>query len=210
MRLRCLATWAAATALAAVALGTSLPSRPAVWATLRSLDGTPSPPLPDQLVVAAAHLVIAGGVCWLWLLSTLLVVDAARGGSSRVPAPRWLRSLVLLGCGTLLAAAPLPAQAGHPDPSTAGPFTPRSAVAGLPLPELPLTAPPMPDPAAPPPEAAVTVRGGDTLWRIAARSLPRSATPEQIGQEADRLWRVNRAVIGDDPDLIRPGQELRS
>ncbi|MEU6402646.1 transglycosylase family protein [Streptomyces sp. NPDC046985] len=43
-----------------------------------------------------------------------------------------------------------------------------------------------------------TVRAGDTLSRIAARH----------GSTWQRLFAANRAVIGDDPDLIVPGQRL--
>ena len=43
------------------------------------------------------------------------------------------------------------------------------------------------------------VREGDTLGRIAAAH----------GTNWQRLYAVNKAVIGDDPDLILPGQRLR-
>ena len=48
-------------------------------------------------------------------------------------------------------------------------------------------------------EATYTVRPGDTLSEIA----------ERHGTDWPRLWRKNRDVIGDDPDLIYPGQRLR-
>jgi nucleoid-associated protein YgaU len=53
------------------------------------------------------------------------------------------------------------------------------------------------------------VRAGDTLWDLAARSLPADADPAAIAGACTRLWRANRAVVGDDPDLIRPGTILR-
>ncbi len=56
----------------------------------------------------------------------------------------------------------------------------------------------------------VTVRSGDTLWTIAAHQLPAGASAAQI----DAAWRAwyatNRDVIGADPDLILPGQQLTS
>lgn len=224
--LRCLGTWAAVTALAGAILAGSLRAWPDTAAVLARLDQTPSPPLPDQLMVAAAHGVILTGTCWLWLLSTLLVLEAARGLPSTAPAPRWLRHAVLLGCGAVLAASPLPAHAGvHAQDTTSAPPppSPQSALSGLPMPELPLTsaAPPRDhDRAAPPQRSApktaprattrhLIVRAGDTLWQIAERELPPEATQQQVAREADRLWRTNRAVIGAEPDLIQPGQELR-
>ena len=54
----------------------------------------------------------------------------------------------------------------------------------------------------------VTVRAGDSLWAIAHRFLPPAATDA----ETDIAWRAwyvaNSESIGDDPDLIRPGQLL--
>ena len=57
-------------------------------------------------------------------------------------------------------------------------------------------------------ETVVVVRG-DCLWTIAAHHLPSSASDADI-DGAWRLWyAANRAVIGDDPNLILPGQQLR-
>jgi nucleoid-associated protein YgaU len=53
------------------------------------------------------------------------------------------------------------------------------------------------------------VRPGDTLWRIAAGLLPASVDTAAVASLCGRLYDLNRAVIGDDPDLIRPGQRLR-
>ncbi len=51
------------------------------------------------------------------------------------------------------------------------------------------------------------VVAGDSLWAIAARHLG-DDDPVRV----DRYWRAiyaaNRAVVGDDPDLIHPGQLL--
>ncbi len=55
----------------------------------------------------------------------------------------------------------------------------------------------------------VTVRRGDTLWGIAADHLGPSASVGAIAHEWPRWYAVNRAVIGEDPDLIRPGTQLR-
>lgn len=54
----------------------------------------------------------------------------------------------------------------------------------------------------------VVVRRGDTLWDLAARHLGEDATPESIAEEWPRWHAANRAVIGPDPDLLQPGQQL--
>lgn len=64
----------------------------------------------------------------------------------------------------------------------------------------------------PHPELAVTdevvVRSGDTLWDIAARHLGPDASAADIAHEWPRWHAANRAAIGDDPDLLRPGERL--
>ena len=54
----------------------------------------------------------------------------------------------------------------------------------------------------------VVVLRGDTLWSIAARALPADATDREIATEVERWYAANVDVVGDDPDLIRPGQVL--
>ncbi len=53
----------------------------------------------------------------------------------------------------------------------------------------------------------VIVAAGDSLWAIAARRLP-GASDAAIAAAWPRWHDANRTVIGDDPDLIRPGQCL--
>ena len=66
----------------------------------------------------------------------------------------------------------------------------------------------------PPPRIAaapierLTVRRGDSLWSIAARHLGPGASDAEIAHEWPRWFAANAAVIGDDPDLILPGQQL--
>jgi nucleoid-associated protein YgaU len=54
------------------------------------------------------------------------------------------------------------------------------------------------------------VQVGDSLWTI-ARSL--IDEPQPSARSIDRAWRTiweaNRAVIGSDPSLIRPGTRLK-
>jgi nucleoid-associated protein YgaU len=54
----------------------------------------------------------------------------------------------------------------------------------------------------------VTVVEGDTLWRLAARTLPASARDARVANRWHHLYELNRDVIGDDPNLIQPGQRL--
>jgi nucleoid-associated protein YgaU len=58
---------------------------------------------------------------------------------------------------------------------------------------------------------AYVVERGDCLWRIASSLLSAAGRPAG-GAAVSRLWRAiyeaNRATIGDDPNLILPGQVL--
>ncbi|MEV6273281.1 LysM peptidoglycan-binding domain-containing protein [Kribbella sp. NPDC051936] len=55
----------------------------------------------------------------------------------------------------------------------------------------------------------VVVREGDSLWKLAARELGPDATAEAIAARWPAWYAANRHVIGNDPDLIYPGQVLR-
>jgi hypothetical protein len=55
----------------------------------------------------------------------------------------------------------------------------------------------------------VVVQRGDTLWDIARRHLPRGASTADVATSWPRWYAANRAVIGGDPGLLRPGQRLR-
>jgi len=57
-------------------------------------------------------------------------------------------------------------------------------------------------------EEQVVVRRGDTLWDIAARHLGAESSAAEIAQEWPRWYAANRSLIGDNPDLILPGQRL--
>lgn len=57
---------------------------------------------------------------------------------------------------------------------------------------------------------SVVVLRGDTLWSLAERALGQGATDAQITVEWQRWYAANLDVIGQDPDLIRPGQVLQA
>jgi nucleoid-associated protein YgaU len=63
------------------------------------------------------------------------------------------------------------------------------------------------DVAADGPREVVVVRG-DSLWSIAARHLPAGAPATQVADAVQRWYAANLDVVGDDPDLVRPGQVL--
>lgn len=55
----------------------------------------------------------------------------------------------------------------------------------------------------------VVVRPGDSLWSISEDLLgPGSSDPGRVAAAWPLLHQENRGVIGDDPDRLRPGQEL--
>jgi nucleoid-associated protein YgaU len=56
----------------------------------------------------------------------------------------------------------------------------------------------------------VAVRAGDSLWTIAARALGPEASDVEIALEWPRWFEANRASIGNDPDVLLPGQILRA
>ena len=55
----------------------------------------------------------------------------------------------------------------------------------------------------------VTVHRGDSLWAVAARHLGAGGSDAQIAREWPRWYAANRDVVGDDPDLLVAGQQLR-
>lgn len=52
------------------------------------------------------------------------------------------------------------------------------------------------------------VRPGDTLWSLTARVLGPGASTSDVSATWPLLYAANRAVVGADPDLIRPGMRL--
>jgi nucleoid-associated protein YgaU len=55
---------------------------------------------------------------------------------------------------------------------------------------------------------SVVVRRGDTLWSIAARHLGPGASDAEVAAAWPAWFAANGDVIGDDPDVLRPGQVL--
>ena len=59
-----------------------------------------------------------------------------------------------------------------------------------------------------PDDSGVVVMAGDSLWSIAARHLGPGADDAEVAAAWPRWWEVNRHTVGEDPDLLRPGQRL--
>lgn len=164
-------------------------------------------------LVAACAVVLAVALVRIWLVTTVTVVGVVAGSArARRGHPGTTRRLVLLACGVAVTA-------GVAAPATAAGDEGRDVVAGLALPERAVAAPPTSTPpstpattpsSAPAPTDTYVVRPGDSLWSIA---LAHPATGADTGTDTDArwraLWHANRAVVGDDPDLIHPGQALR-
>jgi nucleoid-associated protein YgaU len=91
--------------------------------------------------------------------------------------------------------------------ATAVPMPPQPAPATA----APPAAPPAPAPADPAPAAptTVTVAVNDSLWKIAKARLGAGASDVEIDAYSRRLYEANRALIGDDPDIIMPGVVLQ-
>jgi hypothetical protein len=92
-----------------------------------------------------------------------------------------------------------------PPPSGTAPRT--SAPRPPSAPPLSTTQPPRH--AAPTAGADVTVRPGDSLWLIAAHRLgPKNVSDDRIAAEWPRWYSANHGAIGNNPDLLMPGQHL--
>jgi hypothetical protein len=52
------------------------------------------------------------------------------------------------------------------------------------------------------------VEPGDSLWTIAQTRLSPDAAPQQVAEEAGRIYALNQYQLGDNPNLLLVGQEL--
>lgn len=130
-------------------------------------------------------------------LRPAVAVTAATDGTS-APEPRAPLDTAAAGGAVLLPAEAV-------DPSWTPPPPPPTVRRATPADPLVVPAP-RADPQA---QDAVAVRRGDTLWDIAARHLPAGALDADIAAAWPRWHAANATVIGDDPDLLLPGQLLR-
>lgn len=212
-RPRCLAVWTAATGgLALVARLTWGPisaARPAVT------GGHPGATPLDAALSELAAVVLLGCAGWMWLVTTLVVLEARRGVTASVrprgAVPHGVRRAVLAACGLAFTSGlgqPALAVAAHAQvatvPERADHRHPR--LTGLPLPDR-AVAPPRRGAAHTP--RTLRVVPGDTLWSIAARELPPGSAAALVVDRWHAIYAANRSLIGPDPDVILPGQRLR-
>ena len=159
----------------------------------------------EEAVVGACLVALVACAVWAWLAAMAVVLEACAAGAprTRIPGvPSIVRRLVLAACGVVVAGA-----LSQPA-SAAGDDARRDSLAGLPMPERALgaaiTAAHHPAAAA----RSLVVRPGDSLWSLAAEELGRHASTSAVEARWRSIYRLNRALIGPDPDLIRPGQLL--
>lgn len=182
---------------------------PGAWVPARDAVGTSRV---VDLLVAGCATALAVALGWLWLITTAIVGEVLAGSAPGFANSGALRRMVLVACGTaVVAGTALPAQAGGGDPA--------ELLAGLPLPEravAPARTAHLPKASAPHVAVAAqrrsseaaryVVRAGDSLWSI-AEAHPGAGDSVEARWRA--IWAVNREQVGDDPDLIHPGQVLR-
>lgn len=58
-------------------------------------------------------------------------------------------------------------------------------------------------------ESEIKVKAGDCLWGLAEAQLGPRASPVKIEKQTQRWYRLNKKVIGADPNLIHVGQILK-
>ena len=149
------------------------------------------------LVLVRASLLSAARTA-SWLPVSLARRAAAVGRALRPGVGRRLVSLVVgLGVPVTSTVASV-AAAAAPAAAVGRTATARTEHQALVRPPLPGPRP-----------TAYVVRPGDTLWAIARRHLPSSATDRDIAQAWPRWYAANRAAIGSDPSLLLPGTRLR-
>ncbi len=219
-----LVTVGATTSAAAMLL-----AAPGPRAALHTVAGAGQPQSdPTAALVAAATLIAWALAGWL-VLTAVLTSGAGLGGRTggacaallRRTAPAALRraAALALGVGVVLGGAGTASAAGPPPRPTV------SAAAALDWPGSPISASAAAAGSAPSPRPAgggsgldwpgsparpgeVVVATGDTLWGLAAARLPAGASDTEVAVLWPTWWAANRAVIGDDPGLLHPGQHL--
>ena len=212
--LRCLLVLVLVTAGSAALVAGLVPDLLAFGTAVRSgaLAGDPF----DEVLVDVCEVALTGCTVWLWLATAVVASDAARGRTSgHRGVPDAVRRAVLTACGVaLVGALGAPAHAGDEVGS--------SPLEGLPLPDRATTTTHVSQVfaraashqyrAGTPSRlqrAVVVVQPGDTLWAIARADLLPHADDGAVARRVREIHQTNRAVIGTDPDLIRPDQRLR-
>ncbi len=168
-------------------------------------------PSMEDLVGTGCTWALVGCAAWLVVVLSAVALDVCRVRAGRRPAlatsvgcPTWVVVLVLAGLGLSPGTAwAAPSTPGAPAPHE----QPETTLTGLRSPAVPLTSP---HPRAHPQPAPRTrvVLPGDSLWSLSADLLGPGASPARLDRTWRRIARLNRDVVGADPDLIHPGDRL--
>ena len=154
-----------------------------------------SPALMQRLVLAA--------------LSVQLMSGPAAHAGAMLPGPEWTPTPDRVAAAANAEPLSVKERYGNPatPPSDIDPgWQPASPVAGPGL---------LAAPAARAAEEAkteadsVAVLAGDTLWDIAAQAMGPGASDVEIALQWPRWYEANRAIIGQNPDVLLPGQILQ-
>lgn len=198
---RCLLTWLVVTAATVTLL---------TWVVPDLAARPPVTPFASWLSWWGA-LVTALCVSWGWLVTSAVVIEVLIRRPPHSPSravPTWARQLVLAACGMAVVGWSAPAVAAS-EPEDTGHTAHHRVLEGLPLPDRAegrgITE-------RADHRARRVVRPGDTLWSIAEATLREAGAPASVGAVAEywpRIYALNRDVVGADPDLIQPGQQLQ-
>ena len=207
-RARCAAVWAGATVVAGAVVYGLLPL---LVGAAQAVDrGDLGGAGFDTLLVWCCASAAAVATCWLWLVATLVTLDAARGVRTvRRGVPAGLRRALLALCGAALTSGlAAPALAGGA--AVTGPDTQPGPLAGLRLPERASVTPAVRAGAATHPEPGqadvvqpVTTRsggqGGQATARPAAPGADAAAPSREttvVVSAGDTLWEIAAQQLG--------------
>lgn len=170
-----------------------------------------------MVAAAAGWLVLA----WLAVGVAILAATELPGAAGRLAAlltvvalPAALRQGLALSLGLGLVTAGAGVATAQPLPGAPPTPTPGVSVDWPQQPPLVPDPPPTGPPSTGPPDVGdpidgvIVVASGDSLWAIAGDRLGPRASDPVIATAVQEWYAANRAVIGPDPDLIHPGQQL--
>jgi nucleoid-associated protein YgaU len=168
----------------------------------------------DALLTRGAQVALLAAGCWALLIVVAVAVEARTGRGARFAeragCPPVVRAWLLGVLVVVLAGGPAHADTAPAREPNGGGSSGRAAGAavldGLPLPDRATGTDRRPTESHA--HGVVVVGRGDSLWRIAHRILPVGASDAAVAEAVRTLYAANRAVIGADPDLVRPGERL--
>ena len=138
----------------------------------------------------------------------------AQSSSTPQPSPTLTNPLTTTPDSTNTAVNPLTSTPTTTPPAASTPSATSPPRRALSPPALSLPVPSLPTPSLPTPSlpqtstpSTYTVKSGDTVWSIAARYLPATATDSDIAR-ACLAWSAANPTTLENPNLIFPGQTL--